>query len=56
MYDGYNAANVVLLYATDAKQYNIYVTNPYRNKTKCGKWLSFFLSLALSASALPHNY
>lgn len=40
MYDGYNAANVMLLYATDAKQYNIYVTNPYRNKTKCGKWLS----------------
>lgn len=37
MYDRYNAANVVFLYATDATQYNIYVTNPYRNKTKCGK-------------------
>lgn len=37
MYDRYNAANVVFLYATDATQYNIYVTNPYQNKTKCGK-------------------
>lgn len=37
MYDGYNAANVVFLYAADADQYNIYVTNPYKNKTHCGK-------------------
>lgn len=37
MYDRYNAANVMLLYAIDDTQYNIYVTNPYRNSTHCGK-------------------
>lgn len=37
MYDGFNAANVMFLYAVDATQYNIYVTSPYRNKTHCGK-------------------
>lgn len=40
MYDGFNAANVILLYAVDATQYNIYVTTPYRNRTHCGKWHS----------------
>lgn len=37
MYNRYNAANVIFLYANDASSYNIYVTNPFRNKTECGK-------------------
>lgn len=37
MYDRYNAANVLFLYATNAVQYNIYVTNPYQNENQCGK-------------------
>lgn len=41
MYDRYNAANVMLLYANKAFQYNIYVTNPYRNTTHCGKIIYF---------------
>lgn len=36
MYDGHNAANVIFLYAIDAYEYNIYVTNPYRNLNECG--------------------
>lgn len=37
MYDRYNAANVVFLYTRNGNDYNIYVTNPYQNKTNCGK-------------------
>lgn len=37
MYDRYNAANVMFLYAVDGDEYNIYVTNPYLNAEKCGK-------------------
>lgn len=38
MYDRYNAANVIFLYANiDANQYNIYITKPFRNTTHCGK-------------------
>lgn len=37
MYDRYNAANVVFLYARNGNDYDIYVTNPYQNKTHCGK-------------------
>lgn len=37
MYDRYNAANVVLLYTWNGDKYNVYVTNPYQNKTHCGK-------------------
>lgn len=40
MYDGYNAANVVFLYASGADFYSIYVTNPYQNPTECGKCLN----------------
>lgn len=36
MYDRYNAANVMLICATSGSEYNIYVTNPYQNKTQCG--------------------
>lgn len=37
MYDGYNAANVMFLYATAGDIYNIFVTLPYQNRTECGK-------------------
>lgn len=37
MYDGYNAANVMFLYATSGDIYNIFVTLPYQNRTECGK-------------------
>lgn len=36
MYNRYNAANVVFLYATDVEKYSVYVTNPYRNVNECG--------------------
>lgn len=36
MYDRYNAANVIFLYATDVEKYSVYVTNPYRNADECG--------------------
>lgn len=36
MYVRYNAANVILLYATDVEKYSVYVTNPYRNANECG--------------------
>lgn len=39
MYDRYNAANVVFLYAFDYNVYSVYVTNPYQNKTHCGNHL-----------------
>lgn len=37
MYDRYNAANVVFLHTNNGNDYSIYVTNPYQNKTNCGK-------------------
>lgn len=37
MYDRYNAANVVFLHTWNGNDYNIFVTNPYQNKTHCGK-------------------
>lgn len=48
MYDRYNAANVVFLHASDATAYNIYVTNPYQNRTQCGN--------GVTAIVLPGNY
>lgn len=36
MYNRYNAANVIFLYAIHIDTYNIYVTNPYRNPKECG--------------------
>lgn len=36
MYNKYNAANLIFMYATDAEKYAIYVTNPYRNANECG--------------------
>lgn len=39
MYNRYNAANVVFLYASSGDSYTIYVTNPYQNLTECGKYL-----------------
>lgn len=41
MYDRYNAANVLFLYTLNGNDYNIYVTNPYQNKTHCGKLFNF---------------
>lgn len=38
MYDRYNAANVVFLYAVDVEVYNVYVTNPYTNPDECGRY------------------
>lgn len=36
MYNRYNAANVIFLYASDVEKYSVYVTNPYRNTEACG--------------------
>lgn len=37
MYVGYNAANVIFLYATKADEFNLYITNPYQMQ-ECGKY------------------
>lgn len=37
MYVGYNAANVIFLYATKADEFSVYVTNPYQNDEECGE-------------------
>lgn len=36
MYKRFNAANVIILYAIDEQLYNIYFTDPFRNKEDCG--------------------
>lgn len=36
MYNRFNAANVIFLYAFDVSKYIVYVTNPYRNTESCG--------------------
>lgn len=36
MYNRYNAANVIFLYAFDVEKYSVFVTNPYRNVDECG--------------------
>lgn len=36
LYDRFNAANVIFLYAIDVSKYIVYVTNPYRNTEACG--------------------
>lgn len=36
MYNRYNAANVIFLYAVDVNRYNVYITNPYQDPHECG--------------------
>lgn len=36
MYNHYNAANVIFMFATNIDEYTIFVTNPYRNTNQCG--------------------
>lgn len=47
MYDRLNAARVVLLYAVDGNTYNLYGTNPYRNKVNCGKFVRNILRVII---------
>lgn len=38
MYNRYNAANVMFLYAVNIEKYDVYVTDPFRNTNQCGSF------------------
>lgn len=37
MYNQFNVARVVILYASGTKTYNVYITNPYKDEKDCRK-------------------
>lgn len=49
MYHRFNAARVVILYATGIKTYNVYITNPYKDQKDCRKD-------AILANVMVHSY
>lgn len=47
MYKIFNAANVVILYAINDRNYNVFITDPYQNSKDCGNSVILMNSICM---------